>query len=369
MKVLQITRQFLPSTGGMESVVEGLSHAIQQAGHDVRIVTLRKIFATGAEAPEQAEIDGLRVSRLNHWGIKRYPVAPSVYGHLAGNDVVHIHAVDFFVDFVSASKFVHRRPIVLSTHGGIFHTQWLNWFKSAYFRTVTKLALRNVAAVVCVSEQDYEVFSSVAPREKLHLIRNGVNIEPFLDIRKRITPGLLLGIGRVAENKSVDRLIQSVADLRATHPNLQLAWVGPDEHGNTAKLRQLADNLGVSDRVRFLGRVEKAELKDLLAKAHFFVSSSTYEGFGLSTVEAMSSGTVPVVTKVGAHPNIIKEGATGFLADSQQADITGRLNAALQVDLPRIQVIGEEARKSSLLYSWKFAAQNYMKIYQAAVQN
>ena len=47
MKILQITRQYLPSTGGLESAVEGLSQAVKAAGHEVRIVTLKKIFITG----------------------------------------------------------------------------------------------------------------------------------------------------------------------------------------------------------------------------------------------------------------------------------------------------------------------------------
>ena len=51
MKILQLTRQFLPAQGGMESVVEGLSVALQRNGHAVEVATLRLLFATGGLAP------------------------------------------------------------------------------------------------------------------------------------------------------------------------------------------------------------------------------------------------------------------------------------------------------------------------------
>src|SRR5208282_6089543 len=68
MKILQITRQYAPSTGGLASAVEGLSRAVQEAGHEVRIVTLKKIFETGVEAPAESIINGVNVSRIGHWG-------------------------------------------------------------------------------------------------------------------------------------------------------------------------------------------------------------------------------------------------------------------------------------------------------------
>ena len=71
--------------------------------------------------------------------------------------------------------------------------------------------------------------------------------------------------------------------------------------------------LGLSGRVRFHGAVSREELYRLLERAHLFVSASAYEGFGLSTIEAMSAATVVVVTAVGAHPDVVQDGVSGFL--------------------------------------------------------
>jgi len=363
MKILQITRQYPPSTGGMESAVEGLSRAVQDAGHEVRIVTLRKMFGTGQSAPAQSVVNGLHVSRIRHWGTRRYPIAPSVLKHLDDSDLLHIHAVDFFVDFLTLTRKWHGRPIVLSTHGGFFHTRWLNWLKSAYFRTITRQALKHVAAVICVSEHDYEIFSTIVPKKQMHLVRNGVQLESYANVKKTITPGLLVGIGRVSENKRIDRLIHAVAELRRTGSDVQLIWAGPDEEGRIEQLRKEAYQAGVSDSVEFTGRVEGVELERLLAHANLFVSGSSYEGYGLSTIEAMSSGTVPVVTRVGIHPQIIRNGKSGFLVDSDAASLANGLRTALDTEPGALAKIGQQAREISGECTWPRAVQAYLDIY------
>jgi alpha-1,3-mannosyltransferase len=129
MKILQLTRQFLPAQGGTESVVQGLSEALQQNGHTVRVATLRLVFSTGAVAPVESVEAGLTVHRMRHWGPRRYPVAPAALQLIRGYDLVHIHAIDFFVDYLSLLRLLHRTPLVVSTHGGFFHTEWATALK------------------------------------------------------------------------------------------------------------------------------------------------------------------------------------------------------------------------------------------------
>jgi alpha-1,3-mannosyltransferase len=369
LKILQITRQFLPSTGGIEAVVEGLSHALQNHGHEVNIVTLKKIFSTGEAAPDRSIVNGLPVSRIRHWGIRRYPIAPEVLKHVNGHDVLHIHAVDFFVDFLAWSHAFHKHPIVLSTHGGIFHTKWLTRLKSAYFRTATRLSLRRVAAVLCVSQQDYDLFSKIVPKERLHLVSNGATLDPYLRLQKKVTPGLIVGVGRVAPNKGIDRLLMALAQLRDTHPHAHLVWAGPDEVGRTETYHRLCAELGIAKHVQFTGRIEDAELRDLLSRAHLFASASCYEGFGLSTIEAMSSGTTPVVTKVGVHSEIIEHAKSGFLVDGSPDAIAHGLRSALNLDPTTLADMGAHARRASATCSWKEVVRSYVQIYESVLAN
>ena len=184
MKILQLTRQFLPAEGGMESVVEGLSVALQQNGHAVQVATLRLLFSSGTMAPAESVEAGLKVRRMRHWGPRRYPVAPGVFRAIRGYDLVHIHAIDFFVDYLSLLRFVHRIPLVISTHGGFFHTQRARAFKEMYFKTVTRHSLGGVGAVVCVSQHDRQIFSRIVPQQRIRVIENGANIDGLWSLKK-----------------------------------------------------------------------------------------------------------------------------------------------------------------------------------------
>jgi alpha-1,3-mannosyltransferase len=368
MKILQLTRQFLPSEGGIESVVEGLSSALQHNGHTVQVATLRSLFATGAMAPAKSVEAGLKVRRMRHWGPRRYPVAPAALAEIRGYDLVHIHAIDFFVDYLSLLRVLHRIPLVVSTHGGIFHTQWASRFKQMYFSTVTRMSLGGVGAVVCVSQHDREKFEEIVPAGRIRLIENGANIDRFWSLKKQVEPGLVLGISRMAENKCIHKVLEAMAPLKDKHPEMRLEWVGADFIGLRPSLERRAIELGLGDRVRFHGATTREELYRLLERAHMFVSASSYEGFGLSTIEAMSAATVPVVTSVGAHPDAIEDGVSGFLTDEDATELSARMHHVLEMPLVRVAAMGEAARAGTRRFSWTEIAPQYERLYRQVLE-
>jgi alpha-1,3-mannosyltransferase len=368
MKILQLTRQFLPSEGGIESVVEGLSCALQQKGHTVRVATLRSLFATGTSAPARSIEAGLTVRRMRHWGPKRYPVAPAALAEIRGYDLVHIHAIDFFVDYLSLLRLLHRIPLVVSTHGGIFHTQWASRFKQMYFSTVTRMSLGGVGAVVCVSQQDREKFEEIVPRQRIRLIENGANIDRFWSLKKKVEPGVILGISRLAENKRVHKVLEAMASLKDRYPQMRLEWVGADYSGLRTSLEHRAVELGLGGRVRFHGATSREELYRLLERAQMFVSASSYEGFGLSTIEAMSAATVPVVTAVGAHPDVIESGVSGFLVDVDATELAASIERVLMMSPEDTAAMGEAARAATRRFSWSEIAPQYEQLYRQVLK-
>jgi alpha-1,3-mannosyltransferase len=364
MRILQLTRQFLPAHGGLESVVEGLSVALQHNGHTVQVATLRLLFATGAMAPRESVEAGLAVRRMRHWGPRRYPMAPAVLQAIRGYDLVHIHAIDFFVDYLSLLRLFHRIPLVVSTHGGFFHTQRARAFKEIYFRTVTRQSLGGVRAVVCVSQHDREMFGKIVSPKRLRVIENGANIDRFWSLKKRVEPGLILGIARLAENKRVEKVLEAMALLKHRCPCLHLEWVGADSAGLRADLKRRAEELGLSGRVLFHGAVSDQELYRLLERAHLFVSASSYEGFGLSTIEAMSAATVVVVTAVGAHPDVIQDGVSGLLVGQDAIGLAGQMECVLAMPTEKLARMGDAARAATKRFSWSQIAPKYEQLYR-----
>jgi alpha-1,3-mannosyltransferase len=368
MRILQISRQFLPSTGGVESVIDGLSRALIKRGYDSDVATLRSIFNLGVEAESESLVDGLQVYRMPHIGSRRYPIASEILSFTKDYDLLHIHAIDFFIDFLSLTQPLHRKPIIVNTHGGIFHTPWLLPLKKLYFNTITRWSLRRAEAVICVSQQDYDLFRTIVPEHKLHLIANGVNIEPYLTIEKHVTPGLLLGVGRVVEHKRIETLINLLPALAAEFPEVRLVWIGNDPQNRIPQLLEQARHLGVESRVQFTGHIPDAQIQDLFSQAHLFVSATAYEAFGLSTIEAMSSGTVPVVTPVGIHPEVIQQGQTGFLCDfTDQQQTLACFRQALLLDQTYLHQIGERARAIAQRYAWSKVVEAYLPVYEAVL--
>jgi alpha-1,3-mannosyltransferase len=363
MRILQLTRQFLPAQGGMESVVEGLSVALQQRGHTVQVATLRLVFSTGSMAPARSVESGLAVRRMHHWGPRRYPVAPAAFSAIRGYDLVHIHAIDFFVDYLSLLRLLHRVPLVVSTHGGFFHTQWATGLKQMYFKTVTRKSLCGVGAVVCVSQHDREMFAKIVPPQRIRVIENGADIDRLWELKKSIEPGLMLGIARLAENKRVHKVLEAMSLLRHRYPRLRLEWAGADFGGLRATLERRAVELGLGGRVRFHGATSREELYRLMQRAHLFVSAASYEGFGLSTIEAMSAATVVVVTAVGAHPDVVEDGVSGVLMDPHATGLAAHMERVLSMPGDELEKIGEAARAATRRFSWRQIAPQYEQLY------
>jgi alpha-1,3-mannosyltransferase len=364
MRILQLTRQFLPAQGGIEHVVEGLSVALQQSGHTVEVATLRLLFASGDLAPAESVEAGVPVRRMRHWGPRRYPVALSALPAIRGYDLVHIHAIDFFVDYLSLLRLLHRVPLVVSTHGGFFHTERARAFKQWYFQHITRQSLGRVGAVVCVSQRDCALFSRIVPAERLRVIENGADLDRFWSLKKRVEPGLVVGISRLAENKRIEKVLEAMAELKYRHPQLRLEWVGADFAGLRHPLERRVASLGLEGRVRFHGAVTDHELGSLLERAHLFVSASAYEGFGLSTIEAMSAATVVVVTAVGAHPDVVDHRVTGFLLPPDAAGLAAQMEEVLAMPAERVQAIGEAARAATRRFSWLQIAPRYEQVYR-----
>jgi alpha-1,3-mannosyltransferase len=106
--------------------------------------------------PAYETIDGVEIIRISYWGSPRYPIAPRVLRYIRAADIVHVHGIDFFFDFLAITKVLHRRRLVVSTHGCFFHTNYASSLKSIWFRTVTSMSMRAYAGVAAISSADFE---------------------------------------------------------------------------------------------------------------------------------------------------------------------------------------------------------------------
>lgn len=367
MRIAQVARQFHPKIGGIESCVLNVSRGLIDRGHEVKVITLDRDLRTGRKLGGPAPIDALPVERIPYFGSARYPIAPSWLRYVGDCDVIHIHAVDFFVDSAALARFagILRQPVIVTSHGGIFHTTRWAIAKRAYWRLVLKRSLRTVTTVVAVSDSDAKLFSSIVPPEKVVTIPNGVD-EAFGRAQSRRVRGRIVCAGRVSKAKAIDRVIQLVAKVSET-PELELVVAGPDENGTRKGLELEAHRLGVASRVRFVAQLPLPDLANLVSSAHLVISAAPHEGFGITTVEALSAGVPVMVSRTGVHEEIVRSGVNGwFWSGVPDTEAVAVLRQALLLPDARLDEMRMAARESARRFSWDPTIDRYEQVLESA---
>jgi alpha-1,3-mannosyltransferase len=295
-------------------------------------------------------------------------VAPTWLRYIDDFDVIHVHAIDFFADSAALAKTigVHRKPIVVTTHGGIFHTRAWTGVKKIYWRAVLKRTLNVVSAVVAVSDRDAALFGSIVPADKLLTIPNGID-PAFSAARASRIRGRVVCIGRVTSAKAIDNVIDLIAGVSGEFADLELIVAGPDEDGTSTALLRHAESRGLRSRVRILGELALDELAKLVASAHLLVSAAPHEGFGITTVEALSAGVPVLVTRTGVHEQILEAGVNGwFWSGEPDAAAAATLRTALLLPDARLDQMQSAARNSAAPFSWKTTTDRYEDVLESA---
>jgi alpha-1,3-mannosyltransferase len=325
MRIVHVVRQFYPAVGGLERVVEALAASQVAKGHEVRVVTLNRIFnAPGVERlPHNEWLSGIEIVRVPYFGSQRYPIAFSAIRHIRGADIVHVHGIDFFFDYLAWTAPLHRRKLVVSTHGGFFHTGFAARLKRIYFNIVTRLSLSWYAGVAAVGVSDEELFKSIRSRG-VCLIENGVDVDKYAGASAPTPNKALISVGRLSGNKRLDQAIAFLAALHRIDPEWSLTIAGRAWDVSADSLRRLAENLGVGDNVQIIESPPDAVVRKAMAAGSAFVSASAYEGFGLVLVEALSAGLWPVVSPIPPFAHLVKRTGLGTIAGFDDADAAAR---------------------------------------------
>jgi alpha-1,3-mannosyltransferase len=255
---------------------------------------------------------------------------------------------------------------VVTTHGGIFHTPAWGGLKKLYWRNILPRSLSAASKVVAVSERDASMFATIVPADKLVTIPNGIDFA-FANARAERARGRLVCIGRVSGAKGIDQVIRLLALIARDLPEAELLVAGPDEDGASETLRRQSDALHLKGRVKFLGALPMDELAALAASAHLYVSAAQHEGFGITTVEALSAGTPVLVTRTGVHEQIVKPGVNGwFWSGHADAEAAATLREALLLADARLDDMRAAARASAAPFDWDVSTDKYERVLESA---
>lgn len=215
---------------------------------------------------------------------------------------------------------------------------WKTWgeFRSWWFRLAEQGSSRLCEVIVANSEavrNDYIAWSGI-DAERITVVPNGVDIQglmarPWEDVRAihGIPPNekIVLNVARLTREKGQEFLIRSFAEVLGRGYAATLVIVG---HGSfESTLRQLAEDLNLTERVVFAGR--QADTQSYYREADVFCLSSVIEGMPNVVLEALAFGLPVVATRAGGTAEVIVDGETGLLVDS--GDLEGLTSALSRV--------------------------------------
>lgn len=239
-------------------------------------------------------------------------------GRLSTLRLLHAH---FGHDGVYATPLARELnvPLVVTMHGydvystlnsqlrsGAITTYQFLWHKRELHAACSRFIAVSHFIRGMLIEQGY-------PEDKIIPHYIGINTQRFIPSSEPRGPGrYLLCVARHVDGKGIDVLLHAFARLVPDHPDVTLVQVGSGPE--TARLEQLACELGVASKVEFMGNRTHDEVVALMQQAEVFVLPTRWkEGLPTVVIEASACGVPVVGTRAGGTPEAIRDGETGFL--------------------------------------------------------
>jgi len=321
-------------------------------------------FQVGSEGRRESP-----AGRLARVVLSPLELCAAIARHGAG--LVHINtslnAKAYWRDFayLAVAKLCGAR-VLYQVHGGVLDDFTAG---SPLFKSIARRMLAWPDLVVVLSRTQLEAFRRAAPAQAVELVPNGIDCTPYLRYNRAAAPTecadaplRLIYVGRLAAGKGLLETIEALrlARSRGVNARLVIAGNGPEE----ARLRQYTREAGLTREVSFVGAAYGEHKAELLAQADALALASYSEGLPYSLLEAMAAGVVPIVTPVGAIPDVVTEGEHGLLVAPRDAESIAQAIAALAADRVRLTRMSAACRKQiATAYSIERVARDFSQLY------
>ncbi len=378
-RIALLPSSYPPSLGGVEELTRHLALTLVDGGDNVEVWTGQP----DDSAPETVEVrDGMIVRRLpmplpaTNWSAVRRSATTGVRTLFSLRDavaafrpdVLHVQCFGPNGAYASALSRLTGRPLVVTLQGETLMDDADIFEVSRSLRASLRHAMKSAAAVTACSSftlEDAERRFGLRPGRG-RVIPNGVDLVGEAGpgaVRPAVLPDspYILALGRVVPKKGFDLLVQAYAGMDAARrtADLVIAGTGPA----LADLRHRAGDLGVGDRVHFVGRLDREEVAGAMAGAELFVLPSRLEPFGIVILEAWRAGTAVVATGRGGPPELVRDGRDGLLVDPFDAPRFSTLLERILGDDRLRRSVAEAGRARVASFAWPAVADLYREVY------
>ena len=328
MRIGIFTDTYYPQISGVCTSIKNLKNELEKKGHTVYIITVK--------VPDYIESDPhiIRVKSYKFLPVPEQRIAGisslaalSKISHLK-LDVVHTHT-EFFLGFLG--KLYSKRYDVPMIH--TYHTMYedyTHYITKGHYDNYAKSLAKKMSSFFCNSS-DHVIAPSTKTKDKLlnygvrkniSVIPTGIDINKFMlendnqsEIMKKYHISnknkVMLFIGRLAKEKSIDVIINQFAIIKKVIPDMKFLIVG--DGPEKKKLINLVESLNLTDSIIFTGMIKNSEISKYYRLGKFFITASATETQGLTIIEAMASKNLVIARKDENIRNVINHNINGII--------------------------------------------------------
>lgn len=354
MKILRVINNL--NTGGAERSLETNVPIHIRNGYEMDVLVL-----DGTETPFMKSLKENKVSVFSTRAGSLYnPLQVFRIAHFIKNyDVVHVHLFPALY-WVAMAKMVSRAKchLVYTEHSTENRRR-----NNSVFRFFDRFIYKRYERIIAISEAAHRNLSlHLGNDSRITTIANGVDLSPYdrqydriiFDGCKKDT-FIITQIASFRRQKDQDTTIKS---LQFTNHNVHAVFAGIGERIDECK--QLAIELGVEDRVHFLG--SRMDIPAIVMSSDIVVMSSNYEGFGRAAIEGMAGRKPTIATNVAGLRDVV--GGAGLLFEVGDARKLAEYITQLQEDAEYYNVVAEKCYNRAQEYSATKMIEGYEKIYK-----
>lgn len=264
-------------------------------------------------------------------------------------DLVFIRVMGFsdLTVGILAKKILKKKLIVWLSNSETIYTG----IRKKIYKFIVKKALSTANAIASSSDQvvkDVESFFEIEiDREKVTVIKQGINLTRFKPENIQNQENLLLCVARIQKIKGIENLIKAIPFVIKKIPNIKLKIVGQVLDPNYFNdLKELVAKLNCEKNVEFVGPIPHDQINQLYNSSKIFLLTSRSEGHSNSTFEAMACGKPVIISPCGTASKLIEDGINGFLVDAKQTKLLSQKIILLLKDKNYREKIGNAAKNT-----------------------
>ena len=389
MRIGIFTDTYPPYINGVSTSIKMLENALVKKGHKVFIVTVNP------ESMTYDYEDNGRIIRIPgiKTGIYDYRLTP-VYPVRAVNkikewnlDIIHSHTEFGIGTFARVIGKQLNIPIVHTYH--TMYEDYVHYITHGYFDKSSKKIVEYLTRFYCdkttkelivPTKKTYDLFKEKYKYDRnIHIIPTGIEIERFYKenisvesikkLKEKIgiseSDVVILFVGRIAEEKNIEFLINNHNELLKKDKNAKLLIVG--DGPDLDKYKELCKKKKIDKSVIFTGKVPWEQVPIYYNLADIFTTASHTETQGLTVVEAMAASLPVIALDDESFRNTVINSLTGYLFKNKKDYIKYMIELVLDND-KRINM-GNQGRINSETYSSKYFAERVLDVYRLALKD